>query len=83
MPTPSFSRGRGGNSACATTDIPEGSGHLWAVTPYVSFLPSEFLLFRLGYKYTQQSGGTSSPDNLSEILFQMSFILGAHPAHGF
>jgi hypothetical protein len=65
------------------TDIPEGSGHLWAVTPYVGFLPSEFLLFRLGYKYTQQSGGTSSPDNLSEILFQMSFILGAHPAHGF
>ena len=66
------------------TEFPEGpGGHLWAVTPYVSFMPSEFLLFRLGYKYTQQSGGTSSPDNLSEILFQMSFILGAHPAHGF
>jgi hypothetical protein len=65
------------------TEAPEGPERLWAVTPYVSFMPSEFLLFRLAYKYSQQSGGTSTPDNLSEILFQMSFILGAHPAHGF
>jgi hypothetical protein len=47
-------------------------------------MPSEFLFFRLGYKYTRQTGGlASNPDNLSELLFQMSFILGAHPAHGF
>jgi hypothetical protein len=66
------------------TEFPEGPGRLWAVGPYVTFMPSEFLFFRLGYKYTRQSGGlATNPDNLSEILFQMSFILGAHPAHGF
>jgi hypothetical protein len=66
------------------TEFPEGPGRLWAVGPNVTFMPSEFLFFRLGYKYTRQSGGlASTPDNLSEILFQMSFILGAHPAHGF
>jgi hypothetical protein len=66
------------------TEFPEGPGRLWAVGPYVTFMPSEFLFFRLGYKYTRQTGGlASNPDNLSELLFQMSFILGAHPAHGF
>ncbi len=71
------------------TEYPENSGHEWAVGPYLSFMPSEFLRFRLGYKHTERSqreginlnGGSAR--NVDELLFQATFILGAHPAHPF
>jgi hypothetical protein len=59
------------------------------VQPYLSFMPSEFLRFRLGYKHTQRSNGAAislngaSARTVDELLFQASFILGAHPAHPF
>jgi hypothetical protein len=64
-------------------------GHEWAVQPYLSFMPSEFLRFRLGYKRTARShrddinlnGGSAR--SVDELLFQATFILGAHPAHPF
>jgi len=66
------------------TQFPTSPGHEWALEPYVTFMPSEFLKFRLGYKYTDYSGGSPfGKTNANEVLFQASFILGAHPAHPF
>jgi hypothetical protein len=66
------------------TQFPDTPGHEWALEPYVSFMPSEFLRFRLAYKYTESPGGAiGGPGAANEVLFQASFILGAHPAHPF
>jgi hypothetical protein len=66
------------------TQFPNTTGQEWALEPYVSFMPSEFLRFRLAYKYTNTpGGGTGGPGAANEVLFQASFILGAHPAHPF
>jgi hypothetical protein len=66
------------------------SGRQWAVEPYIAFQPSEFLRFRLAYKYTHFNaaasanlGGPASAQNIQEILLQATFILGAHPSHPF
>jgi len=65
-------------------------GREWAAGPFISYQPSEFLRFRLGYKHTQRtadradfSENESSARKVDEILFQATFILGAHPAHPF
>jgi hypothetical protein len=64
-------------------------GREWSVQPYVTFWPSEFLRFRLGYKLTERSSdvGFSTADasarHVDELFFQATFILGAHPAHPF
>jgi hypothetical protein len=73
------------------SQYPTNPGWEWAIEPYASFWPSEFLRFRLAYKYTDRSPQTRDAFNLNdssarkvdEILFQASFILGAHPAHPF
>ena len=60
-----------------------------AIEPYISFYPSEFLRFRLGYKLTNRSqdegfsANEASARKVDEIFFQATFILGAHPAHPF
>jgi hypothetical protein len=72
-----------------STQYPVNPGWQWAVEPYVTFLPSEFLRFRLAYKHTERShregfdldGGSARL--VDELLFQATFIMGAHPAHGF
>jgi len=69
----------------------QGPGLEQAIQPYISFWPSEFLRFRLAYKHTARTTQTIDAFNLNggsartvdEILFQASFILGAHPAHPF
>jgi hypothetical protein len=61
------------------TEFPDGPGHAWAIGPYISFMPSEFLRFRLGFKHTERSG-VGDPRTIDELLFQATFILGAHPA---
>ena len=64
-------------------------GEAVPVGPYLAFMPSEFLRFRLGYKYTERADRDGFTDNggsarkVDEILFQATFILGAHPAHPF
>jgi hypothetical protein len=64
-------------------------GREWAIGPYVTFWPSEFLRFRLGYKWTERSQDTgfsaneASARHVDELFFQATFILGAHPAHQF
>ena len=73
------------------SQYPTNPGWEWAIEPYVSFWPSEFLRFRLAYKHTDRSLQTRDAFNLNdssarkvdELLFQASFILGAHPAHPF
>ena len=71
------------------TEYPQSPGHEWAVQPYLSFMPSEFLRFRLGYKHTERSSrdginlNGGSARSVDELLFQATFLLGAHPAHPF
>lgn len=71
------------------TQYPVMRGREWAIGPYLAFMPSEFLRFRLGYKYTERADRDGFTDNggsarkVDEILFQATFILGAHPAHPF
>jgi hypothetical protein len=38
-----------------STQYPANPGYQWAVEPYVSFYPSEFLRFRLAYKHTERT----------------------------
>lgn len=72
-----------------STQYPDAPGWQWAVEPYVSFFPSEFLRFRLAYKHTDRqqrvdfAGNGGSARIVDELLFQATFILGAHPAHPF
>jgi hypothetical protein len=71
------------------TEFPDQRGREWAVEPYITFMPSEFLRFRLGYKHTERDKRDGFGDNggsariVDEILLQATFILGAHPAHPF
>jgi hypothetical protein len=71
------------------TQFPVDPGREWAVEPYIAFLPSEFLRFRLAYKHTDRSHRVMGPDDrgsarvFDEVLFQATFFLGAHPAHPF
>jgi hypothetical protein len=71
------------------SQFPVDPGREWAVEPYVTFWPSEFLRFRLAYKHTDRSQREAFSENggsgrlVDELLFQASFILGAHPAHPF
>ncbi len=71
------------------TEFPVVRGHEWAVEPYLSFLPSEFLRFRLAYKHTERDRRESVVENqgsariVDEILFQTTFFLGAHQPHPF
>jgi hypothetical protein len=73
------------------SQYPADPGYEYSIEPYVSFWPSEFLRFRLAYKRTDRSTQTRDAVNLSggsartvdELLFQATFILGAHPAHPF
>jgi hypothetical protein len=71
------------------TEFPDQRGQEWAVEPYLTFMPSEFLRFRLAYKHTERSKRDGFSDNNSsgrivdELLLQATFLLGAHPAHPF
>jgi hypothetical protein len=71
------------------TQYPDAPGWQWAIEPYVTFVPSEFLRFRLAYKHTDRqqpfdpAGNGGSARLVDELLFQATFILGAHPAHPF
>lgn len=72
-----------------STEFPVNPGREWAVEPYLAFMPSEFLRFRLAYKHTERSHrdgfnlNESSARIVDELLFQFTFFLGAHQAHPF
>src|SRR5712692_5418299 len=61
------------------TELLSEPGREWAVEPYLTFLPSEFLKFRLAYRHTNRSD--SHPlavllgrRSFDEVLLQASFI---------
>ena len=55
--------------------LDEGRNNRW--TTLLALVPSEFSALRLQHSYTTQSHGKS----VNEILLQMSFTIGSHPAH--
>ena len=67
------------------TEFPDMRGHEWAVQPYVAFMPSEFLRFRLGYKHTERDKRDGFGDNggsariVDELLLQATFLLARIP----
>ena len=72
--------------------VPGESGLRVLGRALLSFWPSDFLRFRLAYKHTHRSTQTRDAFNLNdssarksvdEILFQATFVLGAHPVHPF
>jgi hypothetical protein len=71
------------------TQYPAMAGFQWAIEPYLTFFPSEFLRFRAAYKHTERTHRDGFDANggsgrvVDELLFQATFILGAHPAHRF
>jgi hypothetical protein len=70
------------------TELLSDPGREWAVEPYLTFLPSEFLKFRLAYRHTDRTAAHPlaillGRRSFDEVLLQASFILGAHPAHPF
>ena len=69
------------------TQFPLEPGREWAVEPYVAFMPSEFLRFRLGVKHTERTAAAvealGGPRTFTEVFLQGTFILGAHPTHPF
>jgi hypothetical protein len=71
------------------TQLLEEPGREWAIGPYVAFMASDFLRFRLGYKHTKRDNRETFNANdasgriADEFFFQATFILGAHPAHPF
>lgn len=53
----------------------DGRRHRW--TTLLAFVPSEFSAIRLQHSYTSQETGTS----LNEVLLQLNYTIGSHPAH--
>ena len=52
-----------------------------AISPYLTFKPSEFLRFRLQYKHTD--GFRNVLPDADEVFVQGSFVIGAHPTERF
>jgi hypothetical protein len=69
------------------SQFPTGPGREWAIEPYIAYMPSEFLRFRLGFKHTERdrsaAAGFEDARIANEVFLQATFILGAHPAHPF
>jgi hypothetical protein len=71
------------------TELPAARGREWAVEPYLAFMPSEFLRFRLAWKHTERDKRDAFGDHggsgrlVDEILLQATFFLGAHAPHPF
>lgn len=70
-----------------STEFLEASGREWAIEPYVAFLASDFLRFRLGFKHTERDGrgpfDGPMARTLDELFLQATFALGAHAPHPF
>jgi len=70
------------------TQYPIDTGHEWAAQGYLTFAPSEFLRFRLGYKHTERSKSLINEAGITarifdEVFLQATFVLGAHRPHSF
>src|SRR5215813_3112476 len=63
------------------SELLTATGHAWALSPYLQFRPSEFLRFRMQYKYSYGIGLLARDAN--ELFLQGTFIMGAHPTERF
>ena len=52
-----------------------------AYSLYLTFLQSEFMLWRLGYRFTDRNFNIHGEQDEHQLMLQCDFILGAHPAH--
>lgn len=72
-----------------STQLLELPGREWAIQPYVTFMLSDFLRFRLGYKHTERdrrepfTANDATARTVDELFFQATFFLGAHAPHPF
>jgi hypothetical protein len=55
----------------------------YALVPTLTFRPSEFSTFRLSYTYEHDKPAAEPAERKQAVEFQVTFILGAHPAHDF
>jgi hypothetical protein len=64
------------------SELPTEQGDGWAISPYLTFKPSEFLRFRVQYKHSEGTGPVLASD-ADEVFLQGTFIIGAHPTERF
>ncbi len=52
----------------------------WAISPYLTWYFTEFLRFRFEYQHLEQrqAGDWTADEN---FYFQLTFVIGSHPAH--
>jgi hypothetical protein len=50
---------------------------------YLTYLQSEFLFWRLGYIYTDRNFEEDGNSDDQQVMLQLNWTLGAHPAHKF
>jgi hypothetical protein len=66
------------------TELPNRSSrHERGYSAYLTFLQSEFLFWRLGYIYTDRNFEEDGNSDDQQVMLQLNWTLGAHPAHKF
>jgi len=66
------------------TELPEDSSqHERGYSTYLTYLQSEFLFWRLGYIYTDRNFEEDGNSDDQQVMLQLNWTLGAHPAHKF
>ena len=66
------------------TKLPnDSSQHERGYSTYLTYLQSEFLFWRLGYIYTDRNFEEDGDSDDQQVMLQLNWTLGAHPAHKF
>ena len=66
------------------TELPNRSSqHERGYSTYLTYLQSEFLFWRLGYIYTDRNFEEDGNSDDQQVMLQLNWTLGAHPAHKF
>ncbi|MCG3137601.1 MAG: hypothetical protein HJJLKODD_01449 [Phycisphaerae bacterium] len=64
------------------TQLPNNSDrHESAISSYLTFLQSEFVFWRLAYIYTDRNFESNGGQDEHQVMLQLNWTLGAHPAH--
>ena len=71
---------RGDYTQFPNSDIYGSNDSEWAVSPYVTWYPAEFLRLRLEYQHNEIDAGLASESN-DKLMLQFTFVIGAHPPH--
>jgi hypothetical protein len=66
------------------TELPfDSSLHERGYSAYLTFLQSEFVFWRLAYIYTDRNFREHGDESDQQLVLQLNWTLGAHPAHKF